>query len=146
MSTTTALDHNSLHEMLASKLGMFVEPLEGVAENSVKVSLPGGDYVIVVRLNGGSVTVSKFVSKEVDYNAPGLAAFLLADHGQYLYGRYEKVGESGLAVEHSITMKAIMADNLAAIVLAVHHVAVDIEKTLIRAGVLVPDLDESDED
>ncbi len=109
------------------------------------LDIPGGRYAVVLRLSSPqTLTASKVVALSVDFERPGLADFLLREHAALMFGRFERVGERGLAVEHSVFSQAISGPQLTRVVLAVHQAAINAYQTLAAVGVI--DEDEETDD
>jgi hypothetical protein len=143
MQDTAATDTmHEVHRLLVDEFGRLAPPLE--EDDTVqKVYLPGGEYALVVRPTGESaITIAKCVGKP-DFDTPGLSEFLLREHGTWLFGRLERVGDV-LGVAHTIDSRQLDAASLARVVQAVQAMAVGTERLLERTGAMTV-LDADDE-
>lgn len=119
--------------MLRSAFGKLVGDPDGQAS---RVFLPGGTFCTVVTTSGDDVvTVHKMVGT-VEL-VPGLAETLMREHGTAVFGRHELDRNGMLSVEHSIPSEGLTPDVMYRLVLCVHKMAIDCERLLDQAGVLV---------
>lgn len=143
---TTIATHITMHDihgLLVAEIGRLAPPLID-GEDVQLVHLPGGRYATVLRLSSpDTLTVSKKVANTVDFERPGLAAFLMREHSKFIFGRFECVGEGDLMVEDSIFVdSAVAGEQIMRVVMAVHAIAVEAHKTLIDVGVIEADDDD----
>ena len=119
--------------MLRESFGRLVGPPDGHAS---RIYLPGGAYCAVVTTSADdAITVHKRVAAVE--NVQGLGEALMREHSTRLFGRYELGPDGALAVEYSMPAAGLSVELLYNLVLCVHGMAVDAEKLLAQAGVLV---------
>ncbi|MCP9491661.1 MAG: hypothetical protein MSC31_17565 [Solirubrobacteraceae bacterium MAG38_C4-C5] len=136
MATTLATTMECVHELAVQEFGRLAPPL--AHDDSVQLlHLPGGEFAVVVLLSSPeTLTVRKAVARGVDFERPGLADFLMREHAELIFGRFERVEENTLSVEHSVFAEAITGSQLARVALAVHEAALGAYKTLLAVGVI----------
>ena len=123
-----------IHNDLRGEFGRLVPELE--EDGTQAVYLPGGRFAVTVRPSSPStVTVRKIVAARVDYQRPGLANYLITDHGAWLFGRYERNGD-GLAIEHTLTISSLDSDTIRNVVMAIHMTACEAEQTLTACNAI----------
>ena len=135
MSPQTAPTMSHIHELLRQEFGRMAPSLDEDGTTQL-VHLPGGRYAVVCRMTTpATITVSKTVALDLTFEQPGLADFLLREHADWLFGRFERVG-GALRVEHTVTAAHVDGETLRRIVVAVHSSAFRAEGVLASCGVI----------
>lgn len=133
---TIEMTMQRVHELLVQEFGRLARPLADEGKLQL-LDIPGGRFAVVLRASSEeTLTISKAISDNVDFERPGLADFLLHEHADFIFGRFERVGERGLSVEHSVYAEGITGPQLTRVVLVVHSVAAEAYKTLEAVGVI----------
>lgn len=139
---TATMQH--VHEITTREFGRLARPLSEDGDGYVQaIDLPGAQYALSLCMTGDeTLTVSLLVHDSVDYDRPGLAPYLLREHSRFLFGRYERVGEAGLAIEHTVFADPTISDGLIKrLVLAIHSSTIDTIQTLTATGAVTDSTD-----